>query len=412
MLRNILIYISIYIGLFTCSYYLLSFLSHKKKYKKIPENKLPEVSIIIPAYNEEEGIRDTIISALNLDYPANRLEVIMVDDGSKDKTYAIARKIKDRKLRIFRKENAGKASALNFGLKRAKGKIIVTMDADTFAEKDSLKKMVTCFSSPKVMCVAPSIAIYKPRGILQRVQQIEYFLGVYLRKTFSSMQAIHVTPGAFSAYRKSFFKKYGEFMVGGMTEDMEMALRIQSNNFIIEHKEDAVVYTKPPSTFLSLLRQRRRWYFGLTKNLWHYRRLFSREYGQLGLIVLPVAIITIFLSILLTSYMLISSLLNLKQDLMLLESINFDFTFISINRYVFERYLFILISNPIFLFLVLFILILIAYMFFAKSKVKKYSNIKLSIIFFLMFFSLLFAFWWIVSFFYIIFVRKVSWGKG
>lgn len=411
MFKEILIYLSVYIGLFAVSYYLLSFLTYRKKYKKISENKLPKVAVIIPAYNEEKGIKETIMSALNLDYPKNKLEIVVVDNGSKDKTYSIAKKIKNKKLKVLKERKKGKANALNFAISKVRAEIIVTMDADTSAERDALKKMVHRFSNPKVMCVAPSIIIHKPKGVLQRVQQIEYFLGLYLRKAFNSMNAIHITPGAFSAYRKSFFKKYGGFDVNNITEDMEMCFRIQYNNLIVECEENAITYTKAPNTFLGLLRQRRRWYFGLTKNLWSYRKLFSKKYGQLGLIVLPMAVIAVLFAMVLTSYLAILSLLDLKKELMLISSINFDFSnFFTFNKYIFERFFFILFSNPVILFLILFMVILGGYMLFAKSKVKRYSNVKASLIFFLMFYSLLFAFWWFVSLFYVIFVRKVSWG--
>jgi len=411
MLKDILIYISAYIGLFIFSYYLLAYFFLKKEDKK-PLKKWPKVSIIIPAYNEEKGIRATIKSALNIDYPEDKLEVIVVDDGSKDNTLKEAKKIKDKRLKVFSKKNGGKGKALNFGIKRAKGEIIITMDADTFAEKNVLKEIIPYFSNPKVMCVAPSMAIYKPKGILQRIQQIEYFMGVYLRKVFSNLNAIHITPGAFSSYRGDFFKKYGGFDENNITEDMELSLRIQYHNYLIKCSDKAIVYTKAPNTFLHLLKQRRRWYFGLLKNLWHYRALISRKYGNLGMIVLPVALTTIFLSIFLTSYILITSLLELKKDFILFKSINFNFsTILELNKFVFERYFFILFSKPITPFLIFFILILCGYMVFAKKRVKKYSEIKISIFFFLFFYSFLFAFWWIVSLFYLIFVGKVSWGK-
>jgi len=412
MIRNILIYISIFIGLFAVSYYFLSFILDKRIRKKFSEKDLPATTIVIPAYNEERAIKETIISALKLDYPKEKLEIFVVVNGSKDRTYEIAKTVKDKRLKIFNLKEAGKANAVNFGLARAKGKIVVTMDADSTAEPNALKEMVSYFANPEVACVAPAMTIHDPKGILQRVQQIEYFLGIYLRKAFSSMDAIHVTPGAFSAYRKSFFDKYGGFQVGNITEDMEVSLRIQYNHFKIEFADKAIVYTKSPNTFLSLLRQRRRWYFGLTKNLWNYRKLFSKQYGEMGMIVLPVAVTSIFFSTILTTWMFIDTLINVRKELMLFKSINFNFSnFFKTNQFVFERFFFNIFSNPIFIFLILFTLILLAYMFFAKSKVVKYSNIKLSLPLFMILFSVLFALWWLVSLFYVIFVGRISWGR-
>ncbi len=412
MLKEILIYISFYVGLFIVAYYFLSLILDKKTVKKFSENELPKVSIIIPAYNEEKVIKETIHSALELNYPKSKIEIFVVVNGSRDKTYENAKSIKDERLRIFNLKEGGKANAINFALTKVKGEIIVTMNADSIAEPSALREMVNYFTNPDVMCVAPSMAVYNPKGILQRVQQIEYFMGVYLRRAFSSMQAIHITPGAFSSYRKKFFDKYGGFQVGNITEDMEVSLRIQYNHYLIELADKAVVYTRSPNKFLPLLKQRRRWYFGLVKNLLQYRKIFSRKYGELGMIVLPASIITIFFSIVLTSWTVIDTIKNIIKEINFLEGINFDFSnIILLNKFVFERFFFSIFSNPVFLFLIFFILVLVSYMIFSKTRVFKYSSIKLSFPIFLAFFSLLFAFWWVVSLFYLIFVGKISWGR-
>ena len=285
------------------------------------------------------------------------------------------------------------------------------MDADnTHVSVDALKNMVIYFNEPNVMCVSPAMAIYNPKGVLQRVQQVEYMLGVYLRKAFSTLNAEHITPGAFSVYRKSFFDKHGGFDEHNLTEDLEVALRIQANNYVIRTSLNAVVYTDAPNTFNGLLKQRRRWYTGLLRNLWDYRRLFSKKYGALGLIVLPVAILTFLISVLLTILISIKSIINLKNEIILLQSVNFHFSSIfEINRFIFERYLFYFFSDPKSIFFIIFILILVGYMMFSKHFVKKYSSINLSIFLFSLFYSFLFAFWWTISFIYTLFNRRVSW---
>jgi len=385
MLKEILIYISVYVGLFAVTFYIIGLLKGKKESPEFPEKNPPKVSIIIPAFNEEKGIAGTIRSVLRLDYPRNKLEVIVVDDGSTDNTYKIVSKFKSKVVRVFREENQGKGTAINLGLKKARGEVIITMDADnTHVNRDALKKMIPLFNNPKTMCVSPAIAIYKPKGILQRIQQVEYLLGVFLRKAFSTLNAIHITPGAFSAYRKSFFDKYGGFDEDNLTEDMEVCLRIQKHNLIVDNADKAIVYAVAPKTFGKLLKQRRRWYVGLLRNLWNYKKLFSRKYGDMGTVVLPVAIITIVMSILLTSYLVINAFFEIKKDLALLESVNFDFlSSFDFNKYLVERYVFLIFSDPVFLFLFLFIFILLGYMFFAKKRVKEHSNIKLSIFFFI-----------------------------
>jgi cellulose synthase/poly-beta-1,6-N-acetylglucosamine synthase-like glycosyltransferase len=283
------------------------------------------------------------------------------------------------------------------------------MDADSILLPDCIKKQVAYFNNSQVMCVAPIVAVYKPKSIWQRVQQIEYMLGIFIREAFASYNAMHITPGAFSAYRRTFFKKHGLFSVNNLTEDLEMSLRVQYHNYIVE-TSDAVVYTHSPKNFVSLLKQRRRWYSGLIHNLAHYSALFSRNYGALGLVVLPVALFAILFSIILTMYAVVSAVIDVKKQYVYLQSINFDFmSTLSFTKSTFERYIFESLSNPVVLFLIFFILLSLGYLLFAKTKIKEHSNIAIGLPLFMIFYAMLFAFWWSVSFVYAIFKKSVSW---
>ena len=224
------------------------------------------------------------------------------------------------------------------------------------------------------------------------------------------MDAIHITSGAFSVYRKSFFDKYGLFDTTAITEDMEMALRIQYHNYHITNDLRAIAYTIAPNKFIPLLKQRRRWYTGLLKCLLKYKTLFSRKYGSMGVIVIPIALITVLISVIITSYMFIDSFFNLKKQLLLLNSVNFDFSNIfEFNKYAIERIFFTLISSPVTYFFIVFVTVLIFYMIFAKKYVKEHSSVRLSLPLFIIFYAFLFAFWWLISIFYTLFNRKVSW---
>ncbi len=410
---EILIYIAAFFGLFAVVFYFLGITGRKTEEELfLADKELPTVSIIIPAYNEEKGIAATIKSASELDYPKNKLKIIVIDDGSRDNTYKIAKKFESEIIMVYTKKNGGKGAALNLGISRAKSEIIVTMDADTFAEKSALKNMARYFKRKEVVCVTPVMTINNPHGIWTRIQQVEYFLGIFLRKAFASMNAIHITPGAFSAYRKIFFDKHGGFDEKNITEDLEIALRIQANNFRIENSLNSVIYTVAPETFNSLLKQRRRWYHGLIVNLWSYRRLFSKKYGDLGLIVLPIAVLTILFSMIITSYTFIKTVFNIGNELVMLRSINFNFiNYFEFSKYFIEKIVFSMFSSTIFLISLMFIAILVAYMIFAKTKVKEHSAIKISLALFLIFYSVLFVFWWIVSIVYTLFRVEVKWGK-
>jgi len=278
------------------------------------------------------------------------------------------------------------------------------------ADPQALLQMVQKFADPNVMCVGPTVTVHKPHGILQRVQQIEYLLGVFLRRAFESMNAIHVTPGAFSGYRKSFFYRHGFFDEHNLTEDLEMALRIQSCHYHIAYSPGSVVETNAPDTFFGLMKQRRRWYAGLVKNLWDYKTLFSKTHGELGIIVLPMAILTIVFTVFLTTYLVADSLFRLKKEFLLLKSINFNFSdFYSFNTYALERFFMNFFSHPYAVFFIVFVSLTIGYLIYAKRKTHKDYPISISIPIFLIFYAILFSFWWIVSLVYIILNKKVSW---
>ncbi len=409
-------YILAYIGLIATTFYIVNIFMYYKKIVPPKNSEKEKTTIIIPAYNEEKSIARTIESALSLDYKKENLEIIIVDDGSRDKTYEIAKRFESEKspiVKVFTRENGGKGSALNFGIEKANGEIIVTMDADTFVQPDVLKKINGYFYNKEVMCVCPSMRIHEPKSILQRIQQIEYYLGVFLRKSFASMNAIHITPGAFSAYRKSFFEQHGGFEVGNLTEDMELALRIQNKKKVIENVPDAIVHTIAPAKFRELLFQRRRWYAGLIKNLWNYRPLFGPKKGPLGAIVLPMAIITIMASITLTPYLVLKTLSKVRAELLDMNSINFQFNgLFEINKFTLERIFILLFSSKIFLLTILFISLLWCYMMFAKKNMKYSEGVKINFFLFAFFYSILFSFWWIVSLIYVAFNKKVAWRSG
>lgn len=411
MFGEILIYLATYIGLFAIFFFLLSVSPRLKKSPPIFNEKNPPfISIIIPAYNEQRGIEATINSALGVDYPRDKMEILVIDDGSKDKTYELALKFKSKIVKVFHKENGGKGTALNFAIKKAKGEFIFTMDADSVITPNAVKNQLAYFNNPHVMCVAPLLAVHNPRGLMQRIQQIEYFLGIFLREVFTSLNAANVTPGAFSAYRKYFFEKYGGFDEHNLTEDLEIALRIQYHHFILENSTNSVVYTTAPQTFKSLLIQRKRWYVGLLKNLMNYRKIFSKEYGALGMVVLPMALLSIVIAIFVSSYLIIKGVIDFKNEIILLKSINYNFfSIMEFSKYSFERFIFGIASNPLTLFTILLISVSLFYMYFAKQRVKQFSSIIIGFPLFMLFYSFLYAFWWIVSVIYMFFNRAVSW---
>lgn len=405
------LYFSIYCGLVATTFYLSSYLDHRKKIRaSFSEKELPFVSVIIPAFNEESSIIRTIESILKSEYPRDRFEVIVVDDGSTDATHVRARTFLNRGVRVFTKQNGGKGTALNFGIARAQGEIIFTMDADTSVDPSSVRKMVQPFTNPRVMGVTPAMLIEHPRTFLERIQFIEYYLGVFLRRAFSTLHAVYITPGAFSCYRKAFFEKHGGYDEHNITEDIEISLRIQSKGYFIDNCPDAPAYTIPPRTFRGLLIQRRRWYFGYMRNLVAYRTLvFNKHYGDLGMFIMPIGILSIFFSLLVMVYLFTHGLSTLYDELSLFILNDYTFRTLSFDQYFLERLFYQISTNFIFISLFFFIGLSLAYLLWATRHVPTRESVFFNLLLFFFFFAPLYGFWWVVSVGYFLFARTVRW---
>ena len=195
-----------------------------------------------------------------------------------------------------------------------------------------------------------------------------------------------------------------------ITEDLELALRIQYYGYRIENDPDAPVYTTAPSKFSHLLKQRRRWYVGLMRNLWDYRKIISSKYGDMGTFVIPIALLSIFFSVVITCYFFIKTIFDVKKELLFLNSINFDFSSaFDLNIHFIERYLFLLFTNPVFIFIIVFMIVVGFYISYASKKIGRVSSIAINLPLYFIGFAVLFGFWWIISLIYIFLNKKVSW---
>ncbi len=317
MSPEVLTFPFLFITIFFESFLLITFLSTpaRASRKRIASTKTPQVAVIVPCWNEESTVGGTVDSLLALNYPKEKLSIILIDDGSTDGTYTAMSQFADNpQVQILQKENGGKHTAMNLGISYAKGaEIIGCLDADSFVDPMALREIITCFDESDVMAATASMSVFEPKSILQRVQYIEYLLGIAMRHVFAVANCIYVTPGPFSFYRPEVFEKIGLFTTGHLTEDMEMALRMQRAGFRIENAVRARVYTKAPATLRKLIKQRVRWITGFLRNvLYDYRDLIgNRERGALGLIILPVALISVVLGVVIFS----SSCIQLIQSI-------------------------------------------------------------------------------------------------
>ncbi len=312
----------LFFSLFTSIFFLTTFLENNTSNSKKPK-RYPKISVIIPAFNESENIVNSIKSALNVNYPKDKIEVIVVDDASIDDTYEQAKKMEGKNVKVFTKEHGGKAKAVNFGIKKASGEIIMVLDADTFPDKNCFKNIVGYFDDKNVMAALPLIKIWKPKNIIEKCQVVEYTIMAMIKRSFTFIGTMACTPaGAF--IRKSFLDKYGGFATDTLTEDFEMGLRIHSKGFKIIQSLDSQVYTVVPNKVKKLIRQRVRWSYGTLENIKKYDFLLSKEYGNLGVFFIPLNLISIGLISFVFLYYSVMILHDTWKNFHLYSMVNFD----------------------------------------------------------------------------------------
>jgi peptidoglycan-N-acetylglucosamine deacetylase len=296
-LFSAIIYGSLFLGLYFQIFLLLSFFERESVCDtQTSGDRLPTITITVPCFNEAKTLEKTVRSILSLNYPKEKISILIIDDGSKDETLSVAKKLEmgDSRIQAIHKENGGKYTALNLAISISKTELFACLDADSEVDRDALLKMVPYFSNPKVAAVTPAIRSSKPKNLLQYAQRIEYIIGVFTKHVLGKLNAMYVTPGPFSVFRKEIFDVVGNFRKAHNTEDMEMALRIKSRGFLIKNSSESHVFTITPSTINGLYKQRVRWTYGFIRNIFEYRHLLmKRNYGAMGILILPFSTISI-----------------------------------------------------------------------------------------------------------------------
>ncbi len=295
------------------------------------------VSVIIPAHNEEAWIRDSLLSVLNLNYP--QFEVILVDDGSTDKTLevlnstldlkpvdvhyvkhfkdglvrAIFKSIKHHNVTVISKlSGLKKAGAVNAGLNMAKYKYICVIDADTVLEPDALLKVMAQVEKDpdKVIGIGSYFGLvnnfkikngrilsynfsYNPLIAYQNIEYVRSFFGT--RLAWSAVNAMPNVAGGFGLWRRDVLYELGGYSSEFTCEDLEMTFR--AHDYIVKKKEKGykilmlpyyIGWTEGPSNIKSLVSQRDRWQRVVNETVWKYRHmLFNPKYEWMGLITMP-----------------------------------------------------------------------------------------------------------------------------
>lgn len=291
----ILLFISLYVEVFMFIVF-LEYVARRPRAAAASTATLPRVGIIVPCYNEAPGIEETLRSLNALDYPREKLDVVVVDDGSTDDTLARARAFEPR-IRVFSKENGGKHTAMNLGLAHTDAEIVGCLDADSVVKPDALLQIVAAFAEDRIGAVTPAIHVKAPETLLQYMQEAEYRLALFNRFILAKLGSMFITPGPFSFFRAQLVRELGGWKSAHMTEDMEMAMRIQGAGHAIANAPRAHVYTATPRTFGRLYRQRVRWTYGFLQNLRDYRHVLgSPQFGHLGVFILPLAFVSVFIA--------------------------------------------------------------------------------------------------------------------
>jgi len=250
----------------------------------------PTVAVIVPAFNEEKVIIQTVTSLLASDHPPN-FEIVVVDDGSTDGTYqkCIEAFSAEPRVRVFTKPNSGKPDALNHGVRHTSSEIVIALDADTLFARDTISKLIRHFADPKVGAVAGNAKVGNRINLLTRWQALEYITSQNLdRRAFNLLNCVTVVPGAVGAWRRELIERVGGFNDLTLAEDADLTMAIRKLGYSISYEDEAVGLTEAPDTLRGFVRQRYRWMYGTLQAAWkHVDALFRPRYGSLGFVALP-----------------------------------------------------------------------------------------------------------------------------
>jgi cellulose synthase/poly-beta-1,6-N-acetylglucosamine synthase-like glycosyltransferase/peptidoglycan/xylan/chitin deacetylase (PgdA/CDA1 family) len=241
----------------------------------------PDVSVVIPAYNEAAGIAATVRSMATSRY-RGRIEIIVVDDGSTDSTAAIACSLAIPHVRVVSQANTGKPGALNRGIAEARSEILVLVDGDTVFQADTLGLLIAPLAARDVGAVSGNTKVGNRRGFLGGWQHLEYVMGFNLdRRLFDLLGTIPTVPGAIGAFRRAALTATGGVSADTLAEDTDLTMALCRSPWRVVYAPDAIAWTEAPSSLRQLWRQRYRWSYGTMQAMWKHRRAVI-EHGQSG----------------------------------------------------------------------------------------------------------------------------------
>ncbi|WP_135535109.1 glycosyltransferase [Halostella pelagica] len=252
------------------------------------------LSVLVPAYNEEGYVGRCVESLLDSRYPGPT-EIIVIDDGSTDGTYdeAIAHATGD--VTVIQQPNEGKYSALNTGLERSTGDVIVTVDADSVVDEDALVQIVRDLEAdPNIGAVAGAVKLLRVQSRIEKLQALEYALGINtFRRAFAALGFVNVVPGCLGCFRRAALEEVGGYDGDTMTEDFDVTIKLLKAGWNVE-ASDSLAFTEAPRTWTGLYSQRLRWSRGNIETLVKHNDLLrSREVNNFTGLLFPYQIVSL-----------------------------------------------------------------------------------------------------------------------
>ena len=279
-----------FVALYFMFMYLLIYIPNRQKFFSYPKpDREYGLSIVVPCYNEEKNIGNTIKALLEVNYK-NLKRIIIVDDCSTDNSYAIIKKYASKYFKIMAvqtpKNTGNAAGAKNYGSKFVNTELIGFTDADSYPLKNSVMRMVGFFNKENVAAVTSMILVKRRKQLIENLQAIEYKIISFTRKLLSFVGAVYVTPGPLAIYRKKAYDSVGGFDAKNLTEDIEITWHLVSKGYDVKMSVPARVYTVAPRKVKDWFKQRIRWNLGGVQSMNKYKKsLLSRN--MLGSFILP-----------------------------------------------------------------------------------------------------------------------------
>lgn len=266
------------------------FQHYQEQLRTVDIDEWPAVTVLIPAYNEEGYIGPCIDSLLKSTYPKNRLQIVVIDDGSTDETLREAQQRESDRITVVHKENGGKHSALNYGLEYVETDLVVSVDADSLIAPDAITHLVKIYTFHNEPCaVAGNVKIRHTESRLERIQALEYIISINLfRRAQDQLGLVSVVPGCLGLFERETVELVGGFSGDTVTEDFDLTIELLKQGHKVHYSGNAIAYTEAPKTLRGLYNQRLRWLSGTVQTLLKHKEIVSNtNFGLLHVVLTP-----------------------------------------------------------------------------------------------------------------------------